>query len=55
VQVNTLGPVPVKGLTEPVEVFELVGVTSFRRRLQAIAARGITHFIGRQLEMEALG
>jgi Adenylate and Guanylate cyclase catalytic domain len=26
VQVNALGPIPVKGLTEPVEVFELVGV-----------------------------
>ena len=25
VQVNALGPIPVKGLTEPVEVFELVG------------------------------
>ena len=55
IQVKALGPVPVKGLAEPVEVCELVGVTSFRRRLQATAARGLTHFVGRQLEMEALG
>jgi class 3 adenylate cyclase len=55
IQVKALGPVSVKGLAEPVEVFELVGVTSFRRRLQATAARGLTHFVGRQLEMEALG
>jgi predicted ATPase/class 3 adenylate cyclase len=55
IQVKALGPVPVKGLAEPVEVFELVGVTSFRRRLQVTAARGLTHFVGRQLEMEALG
>ena len=29
-----LGPVPVKGLAEPVEVFELIGVSALRRRLQ---------------------
>ena len=29
---SALGPVPVKGLVEPVEVFELVGVTALRRR-----------------------
>jgi class 3 adenylate cyclase/tetratricopeptide (TPR) repeat protein len=54
VQVTTLGPVPVKGLVEPVEVFELVGASSLRRRLQAAAARGLTPFVGRQQELEAL-
>ncbi|HEY7490587.1 MAG TPA: AAA family ATPase, partial [Candidatus Tectomicrobia bacterium] len=48
------GPVPVKGLAEPVEVFELVGVTALRRRLQAAVARGLSPFVGRQLELEAL-
>src|SRR6266849_8423455 len=28
VQVNALGPVPIKGLAEPVEVFELVGASA---------------------------
>ena len=42
VQVTTLGPVPVKGLPEPMEVFELVGATAIRRRLQAAVARGLT-------------
>jgi hypothetical protein len=54
VQVNALGPVPVKGLTAPVEVFELVGATAVRTRLQA-AARALTRFVGRQAELEALG
>jgi class 3 adenylate cyclase/tetratricopeptide (TPR) repeat protein len=54
VQVSALGPVPVKGLVEPVEVFELVGASSLQRRLQAAAARGLTPFVGRQLELEAL-
>src|SRR6266702_1115470 len=54
VRVNALGPVPVKGLVEPVEVFELVGASSLRRRLQAAAVRGLTRFVGRQHELEAL-
>src|SRR5438874_9852361 len=54
VQVNALGQVPVKGLVEPVEVFELVGASGLRRRLQAAAARGLTPFVGRQPELEAL-
>jgi class 3 adenylate cyclase len=54
VQVTALGPVPVKGLEEPVEVFELVGASQLRRRLQAAAARGLTPFVGRQQELEAL-
>jgi class 3 adenylate cyclase len=54
VQVSALGRFPVKGLTEPVEVFELVGASTIRRRLQASAARGLTRFIGRQQELAAL-
>jgi len=54
VRVQGLGPVPVKGLAEPVEVFELVGVTALRRRLQAAVARGLSPFVGRQPELEAL-
>src|SRR6516162_8666427 len=50
VQVTALGPVPVKGLEEPVEVFELVGASGVRRRLQA-AARGLTRFVGRDQEL----
>ena len=54
VQVNALGRFPVKGLAESVEVFELTGATTVRRRLQATAARGLTRFVGRQRELEAL-
>jgi class 3 adenylate cyclase/tetratricopeptide (TPR) repeat protein len=54
VRVNALGPVPVKGLAEPVEVFELVGGTATRRRLQAAAARGLSQFVGRDHELESL-
>jgi class 3 adenylate cyclase/tetratricopeptide (TPR) repeat protein len=54
VQANALGPFPVKGLAEPVEVFELIGVSALRQRLQAAAARGLTRFVGRQQELMAL-
>src|SRR5262249_57325303 len=54
VQVTPLGPVPVKGVDEPVAVFELVGASAIRRRLQAAVARGLTRFVGRQTELAAL-
>jgi hypothetical protein len=54
VQITSLGPVPVKGLVEPVEVFELVGASHLRRRLQAAAVRGLTPLVGRQPELVAL-
>src|SRR2546430_3496709 len=54
VQVHPLGPVPVKGVDEAVEVFELVGASAIRRRLQAAVARGLTRFVGRQAELAAL-
>ena len=54
VHVSALGPIPVKGLSDPVEVFELTGASSLRRRLQAAAARGLTRFVGRQPEVEAV-
>jgi class 3 adenylate cyclase len=54
VQVNALGPIPVKGLTEPVEVFELVGASAVRQRLQAAVARGHTRFVGRETELAVL-
>jgi class 3 adenylate cyclase/tetratricopeptide (TPR) repeat protein len=54
IQVKALGPVPVKGLAEPVEVCELLGATAIRRRLQAAVARGLTRFVGREPELSAL-
>ncbi len=54
VRVNSLGPVPVKGLEHPIEVYELEGATPSRTRFQAAVARGLTRFVGRDTEMEAL-
>ena len=54
VQFRTLGPIPVKGMPQPVEVYELTGATQFRSRLQASAAAGLTRFVGRNREMDTL-
>jgi len=54
VQVNPLGPTPVKGLGEQVEVYELMGAGAARTRLQAAAARGLTRFVGRDAEVDQL-
>jgi predicted ATPase/class 3 adenylate cyclase len=53
-QVQPLGATPVKGLADKVEVLELTGASPVRSRLQAAAARGLTKFVGRDAETEAL-
>ena len=54
VQVQPLGPVPVQGLEKPVEVFHLLGASRARTRFQASALRGLSHFVGRDAEMQQL-
>src|SRR5207249_4579056 len=51
VRVTALGPIPVKGLPEPVEVYELVGARPLRGRFQAGVVRGLTRFVGRDQEL----
>jgi hypothetical protein len=54
VEVEPLGPVPIKGLPTPVEAYEVRGAGRVRTRLQASAARGLSRFVGRDAEMEQL-
>jgi class 3 adenylate cyclase/tetratricopeptide (TPR) repeat protein len=54
VQVRPLGPIPVKGMSQPVDIFELTGAAQGRTRLQASAAAGFTRFVGREREMDSL-
>src|SRR5262245_46953128 len=51
VRVTALGPIPVKGLPEPVEVYELIGASTLRGRFQAGVVRGLTRFVGRDQEL----
>ena len=54
VEVRPLGRMPVKGMTELVEVYELTGIALARTRFQAATARGLTRFVGRDAELEQL-
>jgi class 3 adenylate cyclase/tetratricopeptide (TPR) repeat protein len=54
VRVKPLGPMQIRGLGEPVAVYDLAGAGTARSRLQATAARGLTKFVGRDVELEAL-
>jgi class 3 adenylate cyclase/tetratricopeptide (TPR) repeat protein len=51
VEVKSLGLVSVKGLADPVEVYEVTGAGPARTRLQAGARRGLTRFVGRDAEL----
>ncbi len=54
VEATPLGEMAIKGLAEPVAVYELTGLTGARSRLEIALARGLTPFAGRELEMAAL-
>ena len=54
VQVKPLGPTPIKGLAEPIAVYEVAGAGTARTRLQASMARGLTCFVGRDAEVDQL-
>src|SRR5437867_7079341 len=51
---RSLGEAQVKGVSEPVPVYEVVGVGPLRTRLQVAARRGLVRFVGRQRELERL-
>ena len=51
---KSLGPTRVKGVSEPVGVYEVTGLGPLRTRLQRAAVRGYTKFVGREREMDVL-
>jgi class 3 adenylate cyclase/tetratricopeptide (TPR) repeat protein len=54
VDVRPLGPIQVRGLGGTVEVFELRGPGPVRSRFEMAVARGLTRFVGREVEMARL-
>src|SRR5438093_4402869 len=51
---KALGKTQVKGVEEPLTVYEVLGAGPLRTRLQVAARRGLTCFVGRHSEMEQL-
>ncbi len=52
---KALGRTQIKGLREPLAVYEVVGLGALRTRLQVGAHRGLARFVGRETELERLG
>ena len=53
VRVSAMGAYTLKGIQDPVQVARLEGVNT-RSRIHALAARAMSKFVGRQLEVETL-
>ncbi|KWR88214.1 adenylate/guanylate cyclase domain-containing protein [Cupriavidus sp. IDO] len=51
---KALGATPIKGLSEPLPIFEVLGLGPLRTRLQMSASRGLARFVGRARELEQL-
>ena len=51
---RTLGATQVKGIPDPLVVYEVQGLGALRTRLQVAAHRGLARFVGRQFELEHL-
>ena len=51
---KALGPAKIKGVDEPLNVYEVTSTGPLRTRLQVSARRGLTRFVGRQSEVDQL-
>ncbi|MBV8773668.1 MAG: AAA family ATPase, partial [Deltaproteobacteria bacterium] len=51
---RALGPTRIRGVSEAVSIYEVTGLGPLRTHFQASARRGLTRFVGRHREMEAL-
>jgi class 3 adenylate cyclase/tetratricopeptide (TPR) repeat protein len=53
-ELRELGASRIKGLSEPLHLFDLEGVGALRTRLEVSRARGFSKFVGREGDMQAL-
>jgi class 3 adenylate cyclase/predicted ATPase len=51
---KALGEAQIKGVEEPLNIYEVIGTGPLRTRLQVSARRGLTRFVGRHTEMEQI-
>src|SRR3984893_12913412 len=51
---RALGPTAVKGVRDPLKIYEVLGVGPLQTRLQAAARRGLSRFVGRRHESQQL-
>jgi class 3 adenylate cyclase/predicted ATPase len=51
---RSLGSPPLKGVAEPLDVYQVLNESTARTRLEAIGATGLTPLVGRQTEVQRL-
>src|ERR1700704_4246205 len=54
-ELRALGPMAVRGISEAIEVYEVVGLGTLRTHFELSARRGLTKFVGRENELEQMG
>ena len=53
-ELRGLGPTEIKGIAEPVNVYEVVGTGTLHSHFDLAARRGLTKFVGRERELEQM-
>jgi class 3 adenylate cyclase/predicted ATPase len=53
-ELRPLSPMPIKGLSNPIIAYEVVGLGPLRRHLQVSMRRGLSKFVGRDKEMRLI-
>ncbi len=53
-ELRDLGPTEVKGISEPINVYEVVGAGPARGHFELAARRGLTKFVGRESELKQM-
>jgi predicted ATPase/class 3 adenylate cyclase len=53
-ELKALGAAEIKGVEEPLNVYEVLGAGPLRTKLQVAVRRGLTRFVGRQTELDQL-
>ena len=53
-ELKALGAAAIKGVEEPLNVYEVLGAGPLRTRLQVSARRGLTRFVGRHSELDQM-
>jgi class 3 adenylate cyclase len=53
-ELRPLGPTAIKGVAEPINIYEVIGLGPLRTHFQLSARRGLTKFVGRNEELAQL-
>ena len=53
-ELRALGSMPVRGISAPVDVYEVLGLGPLRSHFELSARRGLTRFIGRERELQQI-